>query len=133
MYNVLMPIDRDEDRARAQAEAIADLPGSSEVEVTLLHVFEDADRADTTSPTQIPAGGTVSDVFGEAGISVTTRSEGGDPAAVIVQVAREIDADRIVMGGRKRSPLGSLLFGSVSQAVILDTTRPVTITGAASG
>jgi len=72
-------------------------------------------------------------VFGEAGVSVTTRSEGGDPAEIIVQVAREIDADLIVMGGRKRSSLGSLLFGSVSQAVILDTIRPVMMTGGATG
>jgi nucleotide-binding universal stress UspA family protein len=34
-----------------------------------------------------------------------------------------------VMGGRKQSPTSKLLFGSVTQNVILQTDRPVTVTG----
>lgn len=50
-------------------------------------------------------------------------------AEAILAAADEIDADQIIVGGRKRSPLGSVLFGSISQAVILDARRPVTVTG----
>jgi nucleotide-binding universal stress UspA family protein len=64
-----------------------------------------------------------------SGVRVETATRWGDPAEQILQAADEIDADMIVLGGRKRSPLGSLLFGSVSQAVTLDATRPVVITG----
>jgi hypothetical protein len=58
-------------------------------------------------------------------------SRHGDPPEEIIRAAEEVDADRILLGGRKRSPLGSLLFGSVTQEVMLDTTRPVVVTGGA--
>lgn len=130
MYRVLVPIDTDEDRAVAQARAIENLPGArGDVEVTLLHIVEDADGPTSTSADQIPAGRAAMEALREARIGANPIARGGDPAAEIVQVAREIDADAIVLGGRKRSPLGSLLFGSVTQAVILDADRPVMVTG----
>lgn len=130
MYNVLMPIDSDEDRAMGQAEAVLELPGAGdEVAVTLLHVFDDDSRADNTSPAQITAGRQVQDRLHDDGIVVETMSTSGDPPTAILNAAEESDADQIVLGGRKRSPLGSLIFGSVSQAVMLDATIPVTITG----
>jgi rubredoxin len=46
-----------------------------------------------------------------------------------LDTAREIGANQIVLGGRKRSTLGALVFGSVSQDVTLNATQPVTITG----
>jgi len=42
-------------------------------------------------------------------------------------VAEEINADSILLGVRKRSPVGKAIFGSVSQQVIIDTDRPVII------
>ena len=53
----------------------------------------------------------------------------GAPATAVLEVAAETDADHIVLGGRKRSPARSLLFGSVTQAVLLDADRPVSVTG----
>ncbi|MFB6075009.1 MAG: universal stress protein [Haloarculaceae archaeon] len=130
MYRVLLPIDNDEDRARTQAQAVRRLPGGTdEIEVTVLHVFDDEDREETTSLRQLPSGKVVVDELQGNGISVTTESRVGDAAEQILAVGDEIEAELIVMGGRKRSPLGALLFGSVSQAVITDATRPVTITG----
>ena len=52
------------------------------------------------------------------GITVTgTFVETGDPADVIVRVARELGADAIVMGSRGRSDFAGLLMGSISHSV----------------
>lgn len=49
----------------------------------------------------------------------------GDPATEIIKRADALDPSYTVVGGRKRTPTGKALFGSVTQSVILDSTRPV--------
>lgn len=128
-----MPIDTDEERVSAQTTAILDLANESEdIEVTILHVFADRDRAAETSPTRMPHGRTVQERLVDAGVAVETISRSGEPAAEILATAREIGTNLIVLGGRKRSSLGTLVFGSVSQDVVLNASQPVTITGSAA-
>ncbi len=47
------------------------------------------------------------------------------PAEEILQAATEVDADLIVIGLRRRSPVGKLFLGSSSQQIILDAACPV--------
>ena len=49
----------------------------------------------------------------------------GDPTEEILAVAEEFDARYVVVGGRRRSPVGKALFGSTTQEVLLDSDRPV--------
>ncbi|GAA1336848.1 universal stress protein [Streptomyces sanglieri] len=49
----------------------------------------------------------------------------GSPAEEIIKYADRNDASYIVLGGRKQSPVGKALFGSVAQSVLLNTSRPV--------
>jgi nucleotide-binding universal stress UspA family protein len=49
----------------------------------------------------------------------------GDPAEKLLDGAAERDARYLVVGGRRRSPVGKALFGSVTQSVLLDADRPV--------
>lgn len=49
----------------------------------------------------------------------------GKPSRELVRYLTENDADFLVVGGRKRSPVGKALFGSVTQAVLLDAPVPV--------
>ena len=54
------------------------------------------------------------------------RPTDGVPASEsLLTAAREIDADLIVIGLRRRSPVGKLITGSSAQAVLLDAPCPV--------
>ncbi|GAA0197287.1 universal stress protein [Haladaptatus pallidirubidus] len=44
----------------------------------------------------------------------------------LVDVANEVAANRVIVGGRKRSPSGKALFGSTAQYVLLNAPCPVT-------
>lgn len=130
MYQILMPVDGSTSRGGSQAETVIALPDSAnQIRVTLLHVFDDKDREETTSAVQMKGGNEANKRLQEAGVTVNQMTRTGDPATEILAAANEIDADHLVLGGRKRSPRRSLLFGSVTQEVMLDADRPVTITG----
>lgn len=71
----------------------------------------------------------VADRASAEGIDTVTVTAEGDPTETILDYIENEDIDLVVMGGRKRSPTGKFLFGSVSQSVILNTDVPVVITG----
>ncbi|WP_457591197.1 universal stress protein [Geoglobus sp.] len=50
---------------------------------------------------------------------------GNDPAKDILLFCEEVGASLVVIGVRKRSPAGKLLFGSTAQQVILHAEIPV--------
>jgi nucleotide-binding universal stress UspA family protein len=62
-----------------------------------------------------------------AGVDVEVHQEAhtGDVADEVVRVASAVDAEMIVIGLRKRSPVGKLLMGSTAQRILLDADRPV--------
>lgn len=63
----------------------------------------------------------------EAGVPFEIRGlvRGNDPAEDLVDVADELNADCIVIGLRRRSPVGKLLLGSNAQQILLDAHCPV--------
>ena len=62
-----------------------------------------------------------------AGVEFEVRQlvRGLDPADDLVNVANEVDAELIVIGLRRRSPVGKLILGSNAQRVLLDAPCPV--------
>ena len=62
-----------------------------------------------------------------AGVEFEVRQlvRGLDPADDLVNVAAEVNADIIVIGLRRRSPVGKLILGSNAQRVLLDAPCPV--------
>ena len=50
---------------------------------------------------------------------------GVDPADDLIAVAEEVDADLIVIGLRRRTPVGKLIMGSNAQQILLDASCPV--------
>ena len=151
MYRILLPVGADVSRAQAQAEAVLDLPNAeADVFVDVLYVHEDVDVADAEwvaggfsetyeeemaeirdrqrLPTAVE---TVGDALEDGGVEFAIHEATGEPANVILSTADERDSDAIVIGVRDRTPVGKVLFGSVTQAVVLGSDRPVTVVPAA--
>lgn len=126
-YRLLLPVDTNERRARQQAAHVTDLPNAAEsVEATVLYVY----RQDTTRGFDEADGAVAAaETLEEAGVSTDRVAVSGKVPPQILDHADDIDADNVVMGGRKRSGVQKVLLGSVSQAVLLAADRPVTITG----
>jgi len=142
MFHVLLPVDTNVDSALASVESVLELPDASDtVTVTVLHVREEPDRTggdgmtiraeDLYEEGKFPESVTkAAALLEDHGVDVERRQETGTPAELIVDVADELGATRIVMAGRKRTPVGKVLFGSVSQSVLLLADVPVTMVGA---
>jgi nucleotide-binding universal stress UspA family protein len=69
----------------------------------------------------------VRDQLGESGVDNEIRQlvRGMDPAEDLINVAEEVGAEFIVIGLRRRTPVGKLILGSNAQRVLLDATCPV--------
>lgn len=63
----------------------------------------------------------------DAGVEHEVRQlvRGLDPAEDLINVADEVSADLIVIGLRRRSPVGKLILGSNAQRILLDAPCPV--------
>jgi len=130
MYEILLPVDDNTDRAAAQARYVSGLPGETdEVTVTVAHAYHDdpvspgEENFEEESPGVIKA----SDILRDAGVNVEQRELYQPVAESIVELAEELGVDEVVLCGRKRSPAGKALFGSVTQSVALESPIPVTI------
>jgi nucleotide-binding universal stress UspA family protein len=138
---LLLAVGRhDETRLDELVDTAADVvsPGGR---VYVLHVFEREEyddlreklRIDPDSETtpddvarrQSNANG-AADRLADRGVDVTVRGALGDEADAILATATDIGADMVVVGGRKRSQTGKLLFGSTAQDVLIGADCPVT-------
>jgi nucleotide-binding universal stress UspA family protein len=67
------------------------------------------------------------DMLDAAGVRYTINStpDAQDPADELISTAERAGAEFIVIGLRRRSPVGKLLLGSNAQKVLLDASCPV--------
>lgn len=128
-YEIIVGVDSDEKRGRAVAEEIIDMPLDwANVRVTLLHAF--AERPDKdVSAQRVVSVRRAGQILEDIGIEIDYVDTDAKPAKAIIDTAADRDGDLIVVAGRKRTPAGKALFGSVTQAVILDTDIPVLVCG----
>lgn len=63
----------------------------------------------------------------EVGISHEVRQliRGNEPAEDLISAAEEVNADFIIIGLRRRTPVGKLILGSNAQRILLDASCPV--------
>ncbi|WP_255197690.1 universal stress protein [Halorarius litoreus] len=125
-----------------QTEAVAEYVAAAHegADVTLLHVVEYTEKK--TSPSRggrdRPDGwydraekdaealfDLATEHLEDSVATIDTVIEAGDPSTEILSYADEHDVDQLVIGVRKRSPTGKIVFGSTAQDVLLSTTRPV--------
>jgi len=59
------------------------------------------------------------------GYTITSSPDAQDPADELVRTAERVGAEFIVIGLRRRSPVGKLLLGSNAQKVLLEASCPV--------
>ena len=140
---ILLAVDTaDEERAERLAEETIDVAGPTEAEVVLVHVFTDEEFDEIRSKLDVAAESeastpdavaerhtttrTISKALSAADVTHTIRGAVGDHADEIVDTAEAVDADRVLVGGRNRSPTGKAVFGSIAQEVILTSPSPVT-------
>ena len=142
---VLLPVKNHAPWARDVADVVTDVENEN-TEVVVLHVFDegevastrdnlDGDSLSTNDLASRKAGvSAATEVLTDGGIDVKSRGvRKGDRAAdAILGVAESVDADRIYLYSRKRSPAGKAVFGSTVQRVILNATVPITIVPAES-
>ncbi|WP_410765755.1 universal stress protein [Haloferax sp. DFSO60] len=132
----------DADRIDRLAEEVIDIAGPTGATVVLGHVFTkdeytdaldnlDFDvtaeevSADDVARRHATVRKLVSKLDAED-ISYDVRGSVGDHGEKIVELATDVDADQLLVGGRKRSPAGKAVFGSVAQEVMLSSPCPVT-------
>jgi len=148
MYHILLPIKKTESRARAQVETVLDCPmAADDIAIDIIHVHDEAvanvkwAAGETFSKTyteemteQVPEINRIPssvdaavDILESTDIEFTVHERSGNPAEEILKIADELDSDRIVLGVGGQSVVGKVLFGSVAQAVILSSDRPVTV------
>lgn len=132
MYEVLLAIDDNRSRARSQVAALTDIPVDTDaVRVRVLHVF--TENLDGATVQQLGSAKAVERALDDRGYEYYLEERSGDPAEEILEHAEDRDVDLICLAGRKRSPAGKALFGSVTQSVILNTDRPVLVADDSSG
>lgn len=131
----------DADRTDELAGAVIDVAGPTGATVDLAHVFTESqyeevlDRLDFDMDAEIHPDevasrhATIREIAGrldDAGVNYEVHGAVGDHGPSIVELAEDVDADRIVVGGRSRSPAGKAVFGSTAQEVLLSAPCPVT-------
>lgn len=131
----------DRDRAEHLARTTLDIAGPAGADVVLAHVFTDAeydrtrrnlriDEGDEVGPDEVArrhaSVRTIGDVLDDAGVEYSVRGAIGEHGETIVDMATDVGADLVVVGGRKRSPTGKAVFGSTAQEIMLSSPCPVT-------
>ena len=134
---IVAAVDRGEGRNRI-VERGRELADAYDTELHVVHVLSQSDFLELERTSLDESGRAVEmDRIREIAREIATEAaEGvaddftpvglvGDAPKEILRYASENGAEYVVVGGRKRSPVGKALFGSVTQSVLLNAERPV--------
>lgn len=126
MYHVVMGVGEEVDQAVEQARAIIDLPRDAEsIHVIIAYAF--SFKRPNDNLTDLESVQEVISIFDDADVEYDLRDTQAEPSEFVIEVAADVGADLICVGGRKRTPAGKVLFGSVSQQILFKSNRPVLV------
>lgn len=98
-------------------------------DLAVLHVVDSID-ADNKEAYRLGVADEIEKVVG-AGPPVSWQlhleTAGGDLGDALLRLVDAVGADLLVIGARRRSPVGKALLGSVAQTVILEANLPVLV------
>lgn len=100
--------------------------GTPEGQAALRAGLDEA-RMRNTPMVYMNLGDTPIEISGEEGVTVTeaSRDPEAHPADAILDAAVSHDVELIVVGTRRRSPVGKLILGSTVQQILLEASVPV--------
>ncbi|SDJ40128.1 universal stress protein [Natronorubrum texcoconense] len=129
-------------RAGELADTVLEIAEPLDATVVIGHAFTEDEyedihddlgfdaRVEDVDPDEVAARrapvGDLEEIFADAGVDYEVRGALGEVGSKVVDMAIEVDADRMVVGGRRRSPAEKAVLGSVSQEIILQAPCPVT-------
>lgn len=125
MYTIVAGVDTDTERAEAIGTTIAAMPMEG-AQVVLVHVFDE--NTEGAGVNQVGAVNHIESILEEGGqYDVVKVGKSLSPIEGILEAAEDHEADIICVAGRKRTPTGKAIFGSVTQDVVLNTEYPVLV------
>ena len=101
-------------------------------DLAVIHVVESVDL-DILEAHRAGLAGEIDKALGACGLSDVPwdlKLATGDNQSIpetVLSFATEVNAEILVIGARRRSPVGKLLLGSVTQTIILDADVPVVV------
>jgi nucleotide-binding universal stress UspA family protein len=97
--------------------------------LAVLHVLDDASPAEPSPDTLEREIGRALDSAGYGALdwSLYTAPEETSRATALVELTEKVNADLLVVGSRRRTPIGKFLLGSTVQRVVLDAPVPVLV------
>lgn len=99
-------------------------------DLAVVHVTDSALDADNTEAYRLGVADEIERVLGvdaPVGWKLHLRTAGGDVGEQVVALVDQLGADLLVIGARRRSPVGKAFLGSVAQTIILQANVPVLV------
>jgi nucleotide-binding universal stress UspA family protein len=101
------------------------------VELVVVHVVEtldlDVEEAQRSGLSEDVRSAVAASGAGDVAWDIQLVTGTDDVAGSVVQAANEHAAELLVIGARRRSPVGKFLLGSTAQSIILDADVPVLV------
>lgn len=125
MLNKILYADSGAENARDMLKILLELPATKDAQVSILRVISPKTTLEE-SEAQEQAESKINDLVTKLGTNcdeAICKVEEGEPKTTVLKVAKEVDADLIIMGSRGLGKLQSILSNSVSQYVFQLTDR----------